>query len=364
MAPAFNNWTFIFLLAVAQGLFLSIVIFSRKSKVSNLLATVILLFSIMLGYYVTYWTGYNLILPRFIGVLGGLTFVFTPILYFYLKSDKNQFHFNILHFIPFLLFAIYYFTGPYLNIKNNSILSALVAVAQCIHLMVYFLLMYPKAIGKPSKIMKWKKLIALSFMGYALTFLLYYILVWTGYIKIEYDYMISMASSFFIYFVGYQSFRNPDILKTLEGNKYSNTQLTDAASLSILKTIENQMVTNKPYLDSDLKLHQLAKQLSLSTNQVSQVINEQLGLSFSDYINKYRVTEAMQILTDPTTAKIKLIHLAIDVGFNNKASFNNAFKRLNQCTPTEFVTANNRGQIITTAKAETKVPDFSRNIAN
>lgn len=364
MAPTLNNWTLLFLLAAAQGLFLSLVIFSRKSKVSNLLATVILLFSIMLGYYVTYWTGFYLLLPRFVGVLGGLTFVFTPILYFYLKSDKTHYHFNLLHFIPFLLFAAYYFGGPYLNIKNDSFLSALVAVAQCIHLVVYSLLMYPKDAVKLAKIMKWKRLITFSFMGYTGTFLFYYLLVWTGNLKIEYDYMISMASSFFIYFVGYQSFRNPDVLKTLEGNKYSKTQLTDAASLSILKTIENHMVTNKPYLDGDLKLHQLAEQLSLSTNQISQVINEQLGLSFSDYINKYRVTEAMQILTDPTTAKIKLIHLAMDVGFNNKASFNNAFKRLNQCTPTEFVIANDRGQSITTAESKTKVPDYSRNIAN
>ncbi|MTI40855.1 helix-turn-helix domain-containing protein [Fulvivirga lutimaris] len=338
-----NIWMLIFWLAAGQGLFLSAIIFSRKSKISNLLAGVVLSFSLMLIYYITFWTGLYQSLPRVIGISGAFTFIFPPLLWFYIKSGKGKLYFKPIHFLPFLLYCIYFGAAPSLGHEQRMTAGLTVAIVQNIHLMIYSLLIFKTAI-KQSSVSKealWKKNIAWSFIGYTLSFNLYYLLVWTGALKIEYDYFISLASSFFIYYVGYYSHKNPSTLKSLEGLKYEKTQIGSTASHSIFESIKKHMEIEKPFLNSELKLNLLAEQLSLSVNQVSQVINDITGQNFSDFINQYRIEEAKRIITNDDQ-NLKLIEVAYDSGFNNKTSFNNAFKKFTSYSPSEFQQMNRK----------------------
>lgn len=332
-----NIWMLIFWLAAGQGLFLSAVIFSRKSKISSLLAGVVLSFSLMLIFYITFWTGLHKSLPRIISVAGAFTFIFPPLLWFYIKSGKGSFYFKPVHFLPFLLYCIYFAIAPSLSHEERMTAGMVVAIVQNIHLIIYSLLIYKTAIkeAKASKEAVWKKNIAWSFIGYTLCFNLYYLLVWTGALKIEYDYFISLASSFFIYYVGYYSHKNPSTLKALERLKYEKTQIGSAASKAIFESIKKHMELEKPFLNSELKLNLLAEQLSLSANQVSQVINDITRQNFSDFINQYRIEEAKRIIINDNQ-NLKLIEVAYDSGFNNKTSFNTAFKKFTSYSPSEF----------------------------
>lgn len=336
-----NIWMLIFWLAAGQGLFLSAVIFSRKSKISNLLAGVVLSFSLMLIFYITFWTGLNQSLPRIISIAGAFTFIFPPLLWFYVKSDKGKLHFKPIHFLPFLLYCIYFSVAPSLSHEQRMTAGMTVAIVQNIHLIIYSILIFKSATNDASKEALWKKNIAWSFIGYTVSFNLYYLLVWTGALKIEYDYFISLASSFFIYYVGYYSHKNPSTLKSLEGRKYEKTQIGSAASQSIFESIKKHMEIEKPFLNSELKLSSLADQISLSTNQVSQVINDIAGQNFSDFVNQYRIEEAKRIIINDDR-NLKLIEVAYDSGFNNKTSFNNAFKKFTSYSPSEFQQLNRK----------------------
>lgn len=338
-----NLWMLIFWLAAGQGLFLSVVIFSRKSKISSLLAGVILAFSLMLIYYITFWTGLYQSLPRILGLAGAFTFIFPPLLWFYIKSNKGKLYFKAYHFIPFALYCIYFAMASSLSHEARLTSGLIAAIVQYIHLVIYSLLIYKTAITEASysKESVWKKNIAWSFIGYTLSFNLYYLLVWTGALKIEYDYFISLASSFFIYYVGYYSHKYPQTLKSLEGSKYEKTQISTAASQSIFENIKSHMESEKPFTNSELKLNTLAEQLSLSANQVSQVINDVAGQNFSDFINQYRIEEAKKIIINDDK-NLKLIEVAYDAGFNNKTSFNNAFKKFTNYSPSEFQQLNRK----------------------
>ena len=114
MAANFNTWTIVFLVAAIQGIFLGILIFQRKSKANNLLAALILSFSICLLFYVGFWTGYNRLAPFRLNFLGGLTYTFGPLAYFYIRSSKKILAFNYLHFLPFLGYLIYFLAVPYI----------------------------------------------------------------------------------------------------------------------------------------------------------------------------------------------------------------------------------------------------------
>jgi len=90
----------------------------------------------------------------------------------------------------------------------------------------------------------------------------------------------------------------------------------------------------RPYLDPELSLQSLAEQLGLSTNHLSQVINECEGQSFRDYINRRRVEESCRRLASGEAGG--LLELAMDCGFNSKSSFNRAFKKFTGRTPSQY----------------------------
>jgi YesN/AraC family two-component response regulator len=158
-----------------------------------------------------------------------------------------------------------------------------------------------------------------------------------GWLKIEYDYIVSMGMSVFIYFLGYQgltfSFQQVEILNQ---EKYSSSNLTAGALESIEKLLDSKMKNEKYYLNSNLRIQELAEQLEVNLHSLSQTINTQKKKSFNDYINEYRIDEAKNLMLNAEYQDTKLINIAYDTGFNNKTSFLNAFKKHTHQSPSEF----------------------------
>lgn len=96
------------------------------------------------------------------------------------------------------------------------------------------------------------------------------------------------------------------------------------------------MEEKKPYLNEGLTLTEFAKQVGMSRNQLSFVINNGIGDSFYTFINKYRVEEAKRLIADPKNANFTILSLAFEAGFPSKSSFHNVFKKLTGLTPTEY----------------------------
>ena len=57
---------------------------------------------------------------------------------------------------------------------------------------------------------------------------------------------------------------------------------------------------------------------------------------FFDFINEYRIKEAMKILKDPTKKEFTVLEILYEVGFNSKSAFNTTFKKNTCDTPTQF----------------------------
>jgi AraC-like DNA-binding protein len=118
--------------------------------------------------------------------------------------------------------------------------------------------------------------------------------------------------------------------------KYASSLLTPEESKSLLHRLQQHMQTTKPYLEPELTLEELSAQLSLRPKILSQVINENTGQNFFDFVNRYRIGEAKRMLTDPTDKKITVQEILYVVGFNSKSSFNTLFKKYTGVTPSEF----------------------------
>lgn len=114
--------------------------------------------------------------------------------------------------------------------------------------------------------------------------------------------------------------------------KYKNSSLNNSEAL--FKKIDDLVQNEKMFLSSELKINKLSERLETSVPHISQAINENKNISFSDYINNYRILEAKKrlLVKKPDT----IFAIAVDVGFNSKATFYHAFKKLTNTTPTQF----------------------------
>lgn len=129
--------------------------------------------------------------------------------------------------------------------------------------------------------------------------------------------------------------------KTSE-QKYERSALDAEQSSRIAQKIEMAMARDKLYLDSSISLRKLSAHISVSSNYISQTLNETIGVNFFDYVNRYRVDSAKALLIEGDDS---VLDIAMKVGFNAKSSFYTAFKKETQQTPTSFRKDNSKTAI-------------------
>jgi AraC-like DNA-binding protein len=151
------------------------------------------------------------------------------------------------------------------------------------------------------------------------------------------DHLFAAYLTIPIYLTSFRVIRQSGFFKQTnitEQLKYKSSTLTSDQREATLEKLKSIMETEKPFLQSDFSLPQLADRLKLSVHIVSQVINDGLGKSFFEMAAEYRVETAKQLLKDQPNIKIE--EIAEQVGYNSKSSFNTAFKKITGKTPSEF----------------------------
>ncbi|WP_228445417.1 helix-turn-helix domain-containing protein [Chryseobacterium nakagawai] len=103
-----------------------------------------------------------------------------------------------------------------------------------------------------------------------------------------------------------------------------------------LLKLKKYMVEKKPYLNSSLTIQEVSDDIEIPVRDLSLLINHQLGQHFYDFVNTYRIENAMEILKDLTKNKVTILEILYEVGFNSKSSFNTAFKKHTGNTPTGY----------------------------
>ncbi len=119
-------------------------------------------------------------------------------------------------------------------------------------------------------------------------------------------------------------------------DKYKTIPISPKRIEDVIAKLLHLMDEERLFLDSDLTLNKLSSRLRIHYNHLSRIINERFGLSYNDFINKYRIEEARQKLTAPEEKKSTILDIAYSTGFYSKSVFNAAFKKFTGMTPTEY----------------------------
>ncbi len=120
--------------------------------------------------------------------------------------------------------------------------------------------------------------------------------------------------------------------------RYEKLRLPASKEENYVKKLRNYMSENKPFLNEELTLQDLADEISLSTHHLSMILNIHFKQNFFNFINSYRVDEVKQKLSDPNYKNQNILTIALNAGFNSKSTFNTMFKKFTGKTPKEFRT--------------------------
>lgn len=122
----------------------------------------------------------------------------------------------------------------------------------------------------------------------------------------------------------------------VEKVSYEAATTADDQERAVLKHLQLSMERDKLYLNPDLDMQSLAKIVGTNKATLSHVINNCLHQNFATFLNRYRVREAIQLLSDSQYANYKIEVIGEMCGYSNRQVFHAAFKKEMGITPTHF----------------------------
>ncbi len=361
-----NIWELFFLFFAFQALAVAVFFFFRKkgdSFSNRILSLFLVLFACNLTYNVLYWSTllYQLEYIMFYGLLAIIWTLYPPLMYIYarkvIRKKKLQIS-DLIHLIPticiiWLYLPIYKLSSiEKLEVFKNQLVGQYIRYTDfilplCAGTMIFYTIytyLSFKNIHVGYNKKQWFYWTLGSFACYVIAMLSYYILSYLGVIDTQHDYIIMYVIIFFIASISYFGFKQPEIFEglsidqVLPFKKYQKTGLTENHALELKKTLAHYFENNKPYLNTELRLNDVAQELNLSRHHTSQIINEYFDASFFDFVNSYRIEEAKQLLTN--NQDLTITDIIFSSGFNNRVSFYKAFKKHTGTTPTSYRTKN------------------------
>ena len=155
-------------------------------------------------------------------------------------------------------------------------------------------------------------------------------------------YPVWIGLSIITYWSGYVGIYKYGVIE--ERKKIKKTSLESNNSYTIsdrqknehIVSLEHLIVEQKRFLDTNLTLDKIADELHLSKSHLSRIINSELQIGFTDYVNTLRVEEAKNHLLNPDFSNYTLEAIGLEAGFNSKSVFYSSFKKITGLTPSEF----------------------------
>jgi AraC-like DNA-binding protein len=310
---------------------------------------------------------------HFMNIATPMIFLLGPLLYLYVQSQlgkSTSFKQYVIHGLPFLLYFLYSFNF-YLQptaVKHNAavmgfhpnlelwpaiqsfpfdpwnIQGIVVVELLTLHLLAYCILSFiviRKAKKEPTKHIK-KKTDWLFYMTIIMTaggLIMFFaqggIINGKVFLKSPFPgYSADISSTIAMYLMMIYFLLRPEVYK-MKGNKYENSSLSASYKKEKLKQLTALIEVEKLYLDSGFSMQSLSKKSGLSTHHISQILNEELQLSFFELTNNYRINEAKELLRN-SNGFMKMEQLAYDLGYKSKSTFFTAFKKSTNLTPLKY----------------------------
>ena len=371
----------------------------RNRTGNRFLAAAMVAFSIYLLTVVYHAVQFEQVFPHFFGAAYPMPLLYGPLIYLYAITTSDQarrlHRRDCLHFLPFVAVVItglpiYLMSGSekiafYLELQRGvrptllSVIDPLKLVSGISYTVVTIVFLrrhqirmkdsYSSLERVSLRWLLWLAGAAATIWGLA-TVLDVVALLNHPLVRREDD-VVALAIAILVYGIGYMALRQPEILSftasehrgaesvLLESGtsppsaappdlgsepasgegaarRYERSGLTEPEARALEEQLLAVMDGEHPYRDSELNLDDLARRLETTPHKLSEVLNSQLGQSFYDFVNGYRVRDVQRRIADARSKPLTILSLALDAGFSSKSTFNQVFKRHTGQTPSDY----------------------------
>lgn len=358
-----NLFLLLFLATILHSFFLATLLLGKARKERGIiyLSIVLLLISLMMLSYVLYLGNWMEEWPHLLGVFAPFAYLMGPAYYFFIKRSISLEHrfkwWDSFHLLPFFYVLIQWMSvyGMPAEAKLQLIERAyeqhsvplgylLLSNMHLVLVLLYAgfsgLLLKKYAVSKVG--IEYRRKWLMHFTQFFGLFLLVNMCIqvifwsqnWDGAIM-ELSLVLIFAVA--IHILGYHILGRDQVMPAFKIAKYAHSPLSIPEMNRYQQQILDHLDQKKPWINAGFSLDELSKALDIPRHHISQVLNEGLRLSFHDLISQYRVELFKQRLLAGGASQYSIHGMAMDCGFGSKSSFNRTFKRIEGCTPSQWI---------------------------
>ncbi len=316
------------------------------------------------------FAGINILWNELNGFPRGVTLLFGPIVYFYFRAQVNR-NFRITkkqfwHFVPYAIYFIYeisgFVQGPEVVQRiSESTYDLILSYLLRITIWASYIYYFSKCLIIYQKYRKWSihqfsntELINFVWFRNFLFAMIFWLMcreimnTLDSFLNLDFyqDWWWNLALVAVAFYIGLAGFVQKQPTKihfelaVNSANKNAESESRYPENNEIKSSVATKLTTlmreDRLYLQPDLNLQELAQHLQINAVQLSSTINQAFGQNFNDYINGLRVEEFIRLCNQDQSRKYTLLSIAYDAGFNSKATFNRAFKKVKGSSPKEY----------------------------
>lgn len=304
--------------------------------------------------------------PRLLFIPDIVNITIGPVLFLYSRQliYRKWSNINFLHFLPALLFTLYFIFFEilpeetfkyfnYLNTPEHLAILTLILISNTIYL-IFFIGNYrscrKSAKKEDEKVKNWLRILLVFFVLELFTNLL----IWTLHFNLQQlnpdfianariikDYIFIVLNAVIITTTSFFVIATPEVVTSL-GTKISNKLrsksyvIPEDEAQQCIRRLEKLMEEERVYLDPQLNEKMLAGKLGVPSYFLSKLMNDHLNCSFKDYINRARIEETKRLLESEHARDVTLFAVAIDSGFSSESVFYSNFKKYVGMTPNQY----------------------------
>jgi AraC-like DNA-binding protein len=108
------------------------------------------------------------------------------------------------------------------------------------------------------------------------------------------------------------------------------------SNLLFVDSLDKYFTEQKPFLDPDFSLSEMAKNLGYTSKKLSHLLHQTYGVHFNEWVNRHRINYLIEIIEGEDHKHLKLEALIYQAGFQYRSSFYVAFKKIMKNTPSAF----------------------------
>ncbi len=351
------------------GLLFAILLWVRgrqEERLSDTLLGWVLFFLVFeIQDYTFGFAGINVLWEELNGFPRSLQLLFGPAVWFYLKSQINRrFQLqraDLLHLIPWLLcftfnIAIFGQGKYFVQQWQTSIFHQVAEALETLSILLSYGFYFSGSLSLYRQYRQWAEshfsdteVVSLKWYRnflYLMVFSIVFKWIWFGIDRLltldfYQDWWWNLATAGILVYVAITGYRQRQWSQMTfeapvpipEPERPSNPEFEFAA---LKEKLLEMMALEKPYLEPELTLADLARKLKISPSLLSQVINTAFEKNFNDFINAYRVADFKNCMGRAEFRHLTLLGIAMACGFNSKATFNRAFKKQTGQSPSQY----------------------------